>query len=252
MVRLAMSKGVVVCRPVGSYLGNSTLSYLHARAHAERVGAEFQCNAWIGERIFDVPVNRETPNTFKTFKSTELAADATNVNIHCYAINQKAMIYTKRQAQAWLKFRPEVAEWCERYFADKAGLIGGHWAHWRRMDFEPLGFPLISRASYYRAHAHFGVDAELHFTSWEEPMKAEWIPDDLFMLLDFYALCKASLLFRANSTFSWLAGLLSDGRVFSPVIDGMAGGENDVHFIEGNWPSIAPWHECCTDQHVAP
>jgi hypothetical protein len=242
--------GTIVCRPVGCYLGNSALTYLFCRAHAEKVGAELQCDHWIGERIFNVPHNPVTVSGLPTFKSTQMKGDETNIEIRCYAMNSNAAIYAKRQAQEWLTFRPECVEWCEDYFSTHAGL-GGHWAHWRRMDFEPLNFPLVSMDSYLKAHAPFGGDEELRFTSWEQPMRSDDIPEDLFMLLDFYALTKASMLFRANSTFSWLAGLLSKGRVFSPVMTGCIGGmENDCPFVEGNWPAVAPWFDECTDMHI--
>lgn len=248
-----MSNGVIVCRPVGCYLGNATMTYLFCRAHAERIGAELQCDHWIGESIFNIPHNPVTVEGLPTLKTRDMKGDETNVQVRCYAMNEKAMIYTKRQAQSWLTFRPECVDWCEDYFEDHPGLLGGHWAHWRRMDFAPLSFPLVSMASYLKAHTPFGPDSDLHFTSWEAPMKSDEIPAELFMLLDFYALCRASLLFRANSSFSWLAGLLSNGRIFSPIMTGCTGGvDNECEFVEGNWPSIAPWYFECSDMHISP
>jgi len=72
-------------------------------------------------------------------------------------------------------------------------------------------------------------------------------------LPSFYRLMTAPILFRANSTFSWWAATLGNGRVFAPVIKDLIGLNNQffhhAEFIEGNWPQMtkAPVN---TDLHL--
>ena len=69
-------------------------------------------------------------------------------------------------------------------------------------------------------------------------------------LPDFYRMLYATVLFRGNSSFSWLAALLSTGAIFSPVVKGLKGGmEHDVAYVPGNWPALSDL-ACGSDMHV--
>jgi len=145
-------------------------------------------------------------------------------------------------------------------------------AHLRRDDISDVqynrthlqGYSVISKDSYFRAFRKFGyaeesvewvsddytgkwhVGRKLRFPAgWEYPSGSQYIPGVMFdWLADFLKLYFARTIFRANSSFSWWAALLSPtAKVFSPVlgprhvygVDGME--EIDVEFVEGNHPA---------------
>ena len=238
--------GVIVCVPPGNKLGNSCMSYLHARAHAERVGAELQMDPWIGEKIFEVPINRIAPENRNLPRRNEfdLRPDETNVNIRTYAQSQSAMIYTRNQARKWLVmalFQEAVrlpVSWLNDHLDGPAG--GRIFAHRRVGDYIGYGYPVVSELSYEQALAKFRLVGNLVFVTEENPSVVPSLPSELAFFPDFLRLLRAKILLRGNSSFSWLAGLLGFGHVFSPVIDGLEGGkEHDVRFVEGNWPRFA-------------
>jgi len=156
----------------------------------------------------------------------------------------------------------------KRYF-DVQGMYDV--AHLRRDDISDAqynrthgqGYSVICRDSYLRAFRKFGFPEEsIEWVSddyagkwhigrkqrwrggWAYPIGSQYIPGVGFdWLTDFLQLYFARTIFRANSSFSWWAGLLSPtARVFSPVLDkrhiyGVDGMEEiDVDFLEGNHP----------------
>jgi hypothetical protein len=156
-----------------------------------------------------------------------------------------------------------------RRYEDMQGLYDV--AHLRRDDISNVaynrthaqGYSVISMDAYRRAFREHGFDErEIHWVSddytgqwhvgrkqrlrggWSYPHGAEPLPGVLFDWLDdFLRLYFARTIFRANSSFSWWAAMLSPtARVFSPVIDkkfiyGVDGiGEIDVDFVAGNEP----------------
>jgi hypothetical protein len=155
----------------------------------------------------------------------------------------------------------------KRYF-DIQGLYDV--AHLRRDDISDAqfnrthgqGYSVISNESYFRAFKKFGYsDESIEWVSddytgkwhvgrkmrfrggWEYPAGSQYFPGLVFDWLgDFLKLYFARTIFRANSSFSWWAGLLSPtAKVFSPVVDrhhiyGVDGKEITVDFVEGNHP----------------
>jgi hypothetical protein len=148
-------------------------------------------------------------------------------------------------------------------------------AHLRRDDISdasynqthPQGYSVVSMGSYCKAFAKFGfAKDEIVWVSddytgtwhvgrkmrrrggWTYPEGSEYLPGVMFDWLDdFLKLYFARTIFRANSSFSWWAAMLSPtARVFSPVIDkthiyGVDGMEEiDVEFVEGNHPHWLP------------
>lgn len=241
--------GVVVCVPPGNKLGNACMSYLHAAEHARRVGAELQMDPWIGERIFEVPVNRISEVNRNLPRRTEfdLKPDETNIELRTYAQSQEAMIYTRSWAREYLPLmldplpgrtrRPwniscdELTCWLR-----KDALV----AHRRVGDYIGYGYPVVSEASILRAVEKFGLKGDLELVTEENPRISPTVPADISWLPDFLTMMRAKTLLRGNSSFSWVAGLLGFGRVFSPVIDGLDGGmEHDVEFVEGNHSKFA-------------
>ncbi len=72
-------------------------------------------------------------------------------------------------------------------------------------------------------------------------------------LRDFFALYNADILFRANSTFSWWAATLGNAQneVYSPVVEGLVGYQNQVKFVKGNWPRCVSMNSV-SDYHIEP
>lgn len=247
---------VLVCTLQGRS-GNQTLQWLFAYAFAQKHCLEFQCDEWIGERIFDLPqYARPTVVGATRFNESTIESGLRHINIEYrgYAQTQLcANYYTKRQAQSWLKLKPEVESICH----EKRRLVAippdSIICHLRRGDYVGYGYPMPSQASYIKAMERFGLDwRQARFLSEEHPTYSSELPDDIKFMPDFYRMMSAPTLLRANSTFSWLAGLLSNGLVLSPVIDGLEGGkEHYVRFVAGNHPRLANF-DFTTDLYVNP
>jgi hypothetical protein len=195
--------------------GNNAVQYLHARALAEATGSELRTPRWEGERIFQIPKTAEP--------------DYSGAYLHGYFQNQESVNYTLSQVRSWFKFQPWVEESLGNLKPDREMVV----AHLRRGDYVGYSYPMISMDSYYRACVCFGFPpTKLCFVSEENPTQVTGIVD---WLPDFYMMCKATTLLRANSTFSLIAGMLCTGTVLSPNIDGLKGGEvHDVDFVMGN------------------
>ncbi len=261
---------VIVCSLQGRF-GNQLMQYLFCRALAEQTGRQLRVDSWIGDRIFALAdphpnlSGDDKGNTFVDGKPLRrvTAAEALqagweiNLEVRDYCQSQTAMIYTKRQAQSWLRFRPEIESGCQLAILNDRGDVPDVIAwHLRHGDFEGYGYPMVDRQSYQDACEQFGLD-------WRDPGKtvlseeeptphAPFIPDDLSFVVDFYRMVKAPTLLRANSTFSWCAALLGDGLVLSPVIDGLEGGKKHrCKFVAGNHPRLANF-DFTTELYVAP
>ena len=251
--------------------GNQVMSYLFARAHANRVGAVLYCEPWLGDEVFTLPQenyqNRKWDgNRLPRRDCQTLGAEDVNVEIRCYAQSQEAMIYTKAEAREWLTLRYNlgqvfnVPEAMGAYASDY--LVG----HVRRGDYAGYGYPLVSINSYSEAVSKLGLwmgddwlaegakgkPKILRLLTEEAPTPHGDLPPHLSFLPDFYRLAGAPVLLRANSTFSWVAGLLNANRVLSPIVDGLMGGvEHECRFVEGNWPKFTN-RDGITDLHVKP
>jgi hypothetical protein len=177
---------------------------------------------------------------------------------------------SKEHLKSLCDFSDEVTrlDTYKRYF-DMQGMYDI--AHLRRDDISDAqynrthgqGYSVISKNSYLRAFRKFGfAEDSIEWVSddytgkwhagrkqrgragWSYPTGSQYVPGVAFdWLADFLKLFFARTIFRANSSFSWWAGLLSPtARVFSPVMDkrhiyGVDGMEEiDVDFVEGNHP----------------
>lgn len=253
----AMS-GVVQVKMLGRF-GNQCMQYLFARAHAERVGARFYCEEWVGEQVFNIPKHGRYDYSGKygaaelpVRSELDLGPDETDVCIRGYAQNPHAMIYTKEWAREVLKLKipPEVV------FSDPGPERGVAViqtvsndkvvAHHRAGDYYGYGYPVVSLLSIGAEAERIWPKAHLSVLSEEHPTPHGRLPSHLSFLPDFYRMVMAPCLMRANSTFSWVAALLNrSGRVFSPVIDGKEGGrEHYCTFVEGNWPRLSNLEGC--------
>lgn len=241
--------------------GNQCLQWLFAKAMAERTGAEFRCDDWIGNRVFEISAPIHTGAALKRVNEHGLIQWSLlpkdlqpDIEFRGYAQLQECMIYTKQQAQGWLRIRPELlaelARIREHHFRNDTIV-----AHHRKGDFIGYSYPVVSRLSYrQQAHRYFGFGSrDIQYVCEEDPLPAMGLPDGLGFLPDFYRLMTAPTLMRANSTFSFLAGLLNNGVVLSPRIDGLIGGieHDNVKFEAGNHCRLANL-SFCSDLHVAP
>lgn len=245
--------GILVASLMGR-MGNQTMQWLFAYAFAQKYGREFQCEEWIGERIFDLPkYARPVSRDFKRVSELDIfgrpfgPSQNENLEFRGYAQTQAAMIYSKREAQSWLKLRPEIEEVCRKHRPDGERIV----AHIRRGDYTGYGFVVVSAASCIQACDEFGLNSRAMSMLTEEfPTAHDGLPDDLSFMPDFYRMMTAPTLLRGNSSFSWLAALLGNGLVLSPVIDGLEGGkEHHCRFVAGNWPRFANL-DFTTDLHV--
>ncbi len=93
-------------------------------------------------------------------------------------------------------------------------------------------YALIQRASYLQAYKDYGEGLPLVWV--QAPHGDDNLrPNDTSFVNDFLTLMRAKVLFRANSTFSWWAGTLGCGTVYSPEVNGAVGFVN-VPFVRGN------------------
>jgi hypothetical protein len=254
---------VLVCTLQGRF-GNQVMQYLFARAFADTYGLELHMDPWIGERVFAIEHPRPKGAITRRYNEVDFRNWRVNfevwrlgdVEFRGYAQSQDCMIYTKRAARHWLKLRPEIETACAHAVlastSEKARIV----IHQRRGDYHGYGYPTVSTRSYIRALDHFGLrstEPECVWLSEEKPIPhAGHLPDDLSFMPDFYRMMTAPTLLRGNSSFSWLAGLLGDGLVLSPIIDGCEGGkEHDCPFVAGNWPRFANL-DFVENLHVAP
>jgi hypothetical protein len=240
------------CHPAGAKLGNATMCYLFARAHAERIGADFVCSEWIGERVFALPKHGRPTSKMDKWpvrSELDLAPDESNVRITAYAQNEKAMIYTREWARDAIQLKLPIEEVFTNTDAMEAFDNDDIVCHLRHGDYKGYGYPMVSTASYLdaiMAHNLSGIDVA--FLTEERPTPHGTLPAELSFLPDFYRMAYAPVLLRGNSSFSWVAGVLNKGRVLSPVItaDMEGGREHRCTFVEGNWPRLT-WLEGCGD-----
>lgn len=214
-------------------VGNRMFQFAHAKAFCEQNGHELRCEPWVGEQIFTL--DGWTP---KRPDGTE------QIQLFGYFQSQADLIYSRADCRRWFKIQPLIESYLGRF------AVNGAVAHLRRGDYLSAGYPIISKRAAMDAVTRCGLPAVL-FVSDDFPTQSEAFAGDLSSLPDFYRLMRAPILFRANSSFSYWAGVLSHGKVFSPVITGLAGGveHDNVPYVEGNWPRLAEL-EFVTDLHL--
>lgn len=239
----------VVAAQFQGRLGNCMFTYAFARAYAEKHGFEFQCDSWDGQKIFKLDDNpiENVESLTKRDENTLMDGEG-DIVIRSYCQQQKCLIYTKRDCLRWF----QLQDWVHEALSQQA-IHYRNVAHRRMGDYVGYLYPLISMESYWKVlekpgHAHWDLITE------ENPVLNHKIPDSLSWLPDFYIMAHADLLLRGNSSFSWWAATLNrHGKIYAPVMNGCKGGiENDVEFVEGNWPSFNPNLSFVTDLHLQP
>lgn len=249
--------------------GNQAICYAYCRSLAERLDAELQCDAWCGEELFeDVKSNPIRPSHVDLSISEcwfDLAAmekaDVVSVDYFMTLLSKEpvrdgiaghhVMNFTKTQLRKWFKFKPKYAYESSfqkvfhlRYWDPRVSNMQAIWH-------SPTVYPCanISLQSYIDAARSFGYDTDgFEIVHDREPHFKAGIPKDLQFCVDFQIMTQASVLFRANSSFSYLAAALGHGEVFSPMMEGVQGAWDKApqfcSFERGNYGSFWPGALC--------
>lgn len=235
-----MSNGIVNLHHLGR-MGNNLFSYCFARGYCERYGFELHTDPWPGERIFCIDHPRCRGDLERKDENTIILGEG-NISYCSYSQRQKcANFYNLEKIRQWLRFRPNVEAALQTLIPSAQTVV----AHIRRGDYAGYGYPLVSEASYFAACKEIGVEIRnLMLVSEEYPAIHEDFRKEFLFVPDFFRLAKASILLRANSSFSFWAAAIAQANqkaaVFSPVIEGLEGGvEHACRFIPGNSARIA-------------
>lgn len=207
-------------------LGNRMFMWAHAKALSEQTGEELRNEAWVGESIFTLDGHKSVrPDGRYTTGDVVLTG---------YFQSQADLIYTRADCRRWFKLKPKVEAMLEGWAEHRPV------AHIRRGDYLDAGYPVITEQAAKLAAANEGYPI-IGLVSDDYPDLHAHFTLELAMFPDFYRMMTAPVLFRSNSTFSFWAGVLSHGKVFSPIITGLAGGVEHDHvlYVPGNWPRCA-------------
>lgn len=216
-------------------LGNLLFQYSHARAWCQQNRYDLCLPPWVGEKVFDIP-EAVRPKRFKPDM----------VWPENMRQNQESLIYTRRQVRDWFRFKPWVLDRLKSIKVPQILLNVRH-----NQDYRDAGLVTLSTECYVKACERFGFNVSLaEFETDSKPTRHPSFSGDpngsglgtsWVCIPSFYRLMSAPVLFRANSTFSWWAATLGNGRVFAPVIRGIRGGLPNAQcdtFVEGNWPAM--------------
>lgn len=215
--------------------GNRCFRFCYTKSLCEQNNYELRTEPWEGESIFTL--DGHIP---KRPDGTE------DIVIDGYHQSQESLIYSRADCRRWFEIKPEVETRLE-FSAPPVDDLAV--AHLRRGDYKNSSYPLVSANSVYSARRIFGLRSPIMFVTDDKPPGED--NDEEAMVRDFYYMVRANILFRANSSFSYWAGVLSHGRVFSPIITGLAGGveHDNVPYIEGNHPRLCEL-DFVTDLHL--
>ena len=213
--------GIVTVSCLGGFgrFGNQLFQYAFARAYAESIGAELVIPpTWIGKEVFK-NVKERTGLPPSNFERTESPGGRTNIDLFGYF---------QKEEHVSLLSRGKIREWLqpsEKYSGKK-----GHDLvfHQRRGDYiNNSYYAIVSHASYEKAARNFGYDPSIAKIYSDETRREADQYDD------FFEIVASRAIFRANSTYSFWAGVLTEGKVYSPVVEDRTGWI-DCDFIPGN------------------
>lgn len=201
--------------------GNALFQYCVARAYAEEIGAELRTGDWMGRHVFQ-NVNEASMDGLNLKNATDEVLDG-STNIHLYGYFQRPehlALLSRKKIKEWLKPKPE-------YQKQGHNLV----FHKRRSDYIDNGYyAVITDKSYEDAARQFGYNpAEATVYDCSRPQEKTYH--------DFFEIVSSKKIFRANSTYSWWAALLSDANVYSPLVENRTGWI-DCNFIQGNGAQI--------------
>jgi len=221
----------------GGRFGNQLFKYAHVKGYCKKHNYTLEIpKNWIGRRIFKNIDDNVISENLPIIKEEIIPHKIYNCGININSQNQQALsFYSRKDVKYWFELEdkykfPKIKDF---YIA----------AHLRRGDYFKAKdfFAILSKSCYVKAIKRFGYSTKkVIFTPSDNVPNEIELPADLLFLYDFNLLKNADVLFRANSTFSWWAATLGNGKIFSPVVDQKCGWTDDIEFTEGNHPK-------CTD-----
>jgi hypothetical protein len=234
-----MTNKIVQISCLGNHgrFGNQLFQYCFAKAYAERHGAILQIpQGWVGEEIFEIR-EQYIDRTLPQMPLDYIPDGQCNIDLFGYFQNQDSLnFYSKTKAKEWLKFKYEIAfeAQCVASFNPYIAL------HFRRGDYKQLINVLCipTKKSYYEAVQKYFPNTEINIFDVSDDLISppSQLPKHLAFLVDFFILMNSTILFRANSSFSWWAAELGNmDKVYSPIVRGKLGYQ-DCEFVEGNHP----------------
>lgn len=265
--------GVITISCLGSKgrAGNAMFQFAFAMGYAKAMGCDLLTNDWWGRRVFPaaaaLPVI-DLSNLPKTHCDSvchllrpalplDYFMGRTDIDLDGYYQNQKFIdFYSRKQVREWFKLSSEFEGYAP--LKEQTGPYSAK--HLRRGDytndatFQHL-YCTISDESYDTAVKTFNIPpfAPGHILRVCDGGPAREIDKlraiGVGWLPDFLVLRDADHLLRSNSTFSWWAGALGNGMVYSPVVDNKVGLQK-VPFVIGNHPNTAGIFPNQSDLHL--
>lgn len=247
-----MSLITISCLGKKGRAGNSFFQWAFAKGYAKAMGADLQTPDWFGRRIFpeaaaDPLIDRVLPKTHCDSVCLQMGLPLgyffgkTDIDLDLYAQHQVFIdFYSRSKVREWFK----LFDYLE-YFAPSN--ISEHpysALHFRRGDYamDPTFQKLyctVSDNSYNQAVELFRIPIPImSIFEGSAPEVLELTRLGVPWLTDWLRLRDAGHLLRSNSTFSWWAGTLGHGNVYSPLVENKIGLQH-VPFVEGNWPNTA-------------
>lgn len=235
-----MSKSIIQCDTLGKngFFANSVIQYLVAKALARHFDAKFEINHdWIGTKIFNITCDSISCKLPRT--SVDEFPSHPNVNVYGYFQHSSFInLISKNDLKEWLVFNPNIQSALDEF----KSIFSGEYAimHKRDGDYKSKFSHLYcipTYESYFAAHAKYSPDIPLSIVSEENGYRLKCFDGTgLEFLPDFFAIMNADVIYRANSTFSWLAAEMAikpNVKIYSPKVGSLVG-ESFVEFVPGN------------------
>lgn len=233
----------IACKFMGRF-GNQMFQYAFCRGYAETHGFRLETEPWIGQKIFEID-DPAPSQDFPVMAEADIERGNGDVSFISYAQNQMcADFYSRSAIKNWFRLRSSWQNWRK----DSFPVVG----HYRAGDYFHAGYPIVSINAIRNAAYAIGIDPDAVVICREDNGESDF-PAGIQFLNDFLKMMDAEVLIRTNSTFSWWAGALGDGTVYSPRIDGLECGRehDDVKFEFGNHCRTADL-QFITDIHLKP
>jgi hypothetical protein len=244
---------VIQFSQLGSFgrFGNQLFQYCYSKAYAEKHHCILQVpKNWIGRRIFNIdcpPINKK----LRQIKSDSDPRGQVNIDLLGYFQAKKDLLqYSREDVRRWLVFQPDIIKNFQKPFDSYVACHIRHGDYLSNKVFKSI-YCSVSKKSYELAIKKFGYsNRNIVYISEEKPIRNSYFEKlGIGFLEDFLTLCNADVLFRANSTFSWWASVLSaneNQKIYSPLV-GSKIGLCDVDFASGNYHKI---YDPCNNNDV--
>lgn len=210
------------------YFGNNLYQYAAVRKYAQIIGAKFESPEWVGRDLFGL-TDPNYSSTLPEVSDQYLQWGRTDICLSGYfQTPQWVGLLSRAELRRWFILR-------SKFFVPVLPTKAYTAAHLRQGDY--IGNPVyanVPERSYDRACVEHSLGPIDVWARQNSPRVASGVPD---FLPDFLVLMRASILLRANSTFSWWAGVLGDADIYAPLVTDHTG-EYDADFVRGNWPRL--------------